>query len=272
MDNAILELWLAEPSLSYFSGRERRRPEIRRRFAGKAIIAITPCSTNMVTVRVCSKLKTRWKSVVFTNTVGKNPRYFVGVSDKTIIPLALVGYEMIIANSALFTSLAIYHLISNAQSWNNCELSFSYLHLSFACFGLLRHASGSTEVVPIITSKSSEVSICIKALNLMGPCIIPGIIFSNSIIDRIYTGEKFSVYTNNPSDNSSTCRYKFMKMNWEGFLASLCQSSYKFRELSQTNSPSVRYILTTEDEFFLKIHLITGIISRRIIPLYKFGH
>ena len=40
--------------------------------------------------------------------------------DKTIIPLALVGDEMIIANSALRASLAIYHLISNARSWNNC--------------------------------------------------------------------------------------------------------------------------------------------------------
>ena len=36
------------------------------------------------------------------------------------IVLALVGYEMIIANSALRASLAIYHLISNARSWNNC--------------------------------------------------------------------------------------------------------------------------------------------------------
>ena len=43
-----------------------------------------------------------------------------GVFNKTIIPLALVGYEMIIANSALCASLAIYHLISNARSWNNC--------------------------------------------------------------------------------------------------------------------------------------------------------
>ena len=42
--------------------------------------------------------------------------YFGGVFNKTIIPLALVGYEMIIANSAQ----AIYHLISNAHSWNNC--------------------------------------------------------------------------------------------------------------------------------------------------------
>ena len=40
--------------------------------------------------------------------------------NKTIISFALVGYEMIIANSALRASLAIYHLISNARSWNNC--------------------------------------------------------------------------------------------------------------------------------------------------------
>ena len=46
--------------------------------------------------------------------------YFGGVFNQTIIPLALVGYEMIKANSALRASLAIYHLISNARSWNNC--------------------------------------------------------------------------------------------------------------------------------------------------------
>ena len=46
--------------------------------------------------------------------------YFGGVFNKTIIPLALVGYEMIIANSALRASLAIYQLISIARSWNNC--------------------------------------------------------------------------------------------------------------------------------------------------------
>ena len=33
------------------------------------------------------------------NKVKKNSRYFVGVFNKTIFPLALVGYEMIIANS-----------------------------------------------------------------------------------------------------------------------------------------------------------------------------
>ena len=34
--------------------------------------------------------------------------YFGGVFNKTIIPLALVGYEMIIANSGLRASLAIF--------------------------------------------------------------------------------------------------------------------------------------------------------------------
>ena len=43
--------------------------------------------------------------VIFTNKVGKNFRYFVGVFNKTIIPFALVGYEMILANSALRVSL-----------------------------------------------------------------------------------------------------------------------------------------------------------------------
>ena len=54
--------------------------------------AIIPCSPNMVTVRVSSKLKTSWKSVVFTNKVGENSRYYVAVFNKTIIPLALVEY------------------------------------------------------------------------------------------------------------------------------------------------------------------------------------
>ena len=42
--------------------------------------------------------------------------YFGGVLNKTIIPLALVGYERIIANEARSAELAIYHLISNARS------------------------------------------------------------------------------------------------------------------------------------------------------------
>ena len=52
--------------------------------------------------------------------ISKAYQYYLIVFNKTIIPLARVGYEMIIANSALRASLAIYHLISNARSWNNC--------------------------------------------------------------------------------------------------------------------------------------------------------
>ena len=75
-------------------------------------IVHVPCSPDIVTVRVCSKLKTSWKSVVFTNKVEKNSQYFMGVFNKVIIiiPLCLLlDMGMIIANSALRTSLAIYH-------------------------------------------------------------------------------------------------------------------------------------------------------------------
>ena len=68
----------------------------------------------MVTVGVCSKLEASWKSVVFTNKVAKSSRYFVGVFNKTIIPLALVGYEMINAKSALRASLALPSHIQRA--------------------------------------------------------------------------------------------------------------------------------------------------------------
>ena len=44
-----------------------------------------------------SNLKISRKSVVFSNKVGKNSRYFVGVVNKTIISQAFVGYETIIA-------------------------------------------------------------------------------------------------------------------------------------------------------------------------------
>ena len=49
-----------------------------------------------------------------------NIAILLGVFNKTIIPLALVGYEIVIANKARSAELAIYHLISNALSWNNC--------------------------------------------------------------------------------------------------------------------------------------------------------
>ena len=46
--------------------------------------------------------------------------YFWGVFNKTIISLALVGYEIIIANEARSAELAINHLMSKERSWNNC--------------------------------------------------------------------------------------------------------------------------------------------------------
>ena len=44
--------------------------------------------------------------------------YFGGDFNKTIIPLALVGNEMVIANSVLRTSLAI--ISYPTRLWNNC--------------------------------------------------------------------------------------------------------------------------------------------------------
>ena len=70
-------------------------------------------------LKIKNKMKVGW----FTNKVGKNSRYLVGVFGRIIIPLALVEYEMIIASSVLRASLVTYHLISNARSWNkwnNC--------------------------------------------------------------------------------------------------------------------------------------------------------
>ena len=71
------------------------------------------------------KIKNKMKIGWFTNIVGKISQYFVSVFNRIIVPLALVRYEMIIANSVLRASLANYHLISNAHSWNkwnNCQL------------------------------------------------------------------------------------------------------------------------------------------------------
>jgi len=76
--------------------------------------AIIPCPTNVVSVRVNFLGRFYFHfSLVFHDFEG----FFL---NKTITPLVLVGYEMIIAKSVLRASLAIYHLISNARSWNNC--------------------------------------------------------------------------------------------------------------------------------------------------------
>ena len=43
----------------------------------------------------------------FTNQVGKNSQYFVSILNKMIIPLALVGYEIIMANLYLMRNHGI---------------------------------------------------------------------------------------------------------------------------------------------------------------------
>ena len=43
---------------------------------------------------------------------------------KQLFHLRLLDMRLVIANSRLRTSLAIYHLISNARSWNNCKISY----------------------------------------------------------------------------------------------------------------------------------------------------
>ena len=74
--------------------------------SGHGIWAIIPCPTNMVSIHMKF-----WGlfychfSLVFHDF------------ERHLITLN-VGYEMIIANGS--ASLAIYHLICNARSWNNC--------------------------------------------------------------------------------------------------------------------------------------------------------
>ena len=60
-------------------------------------------------------------------------QYFLIVFNKTIISLALVvNDEIIIANPELRDSLAIYHLISNAHSWNSGIIVKYYIWTNFA--------------------------------------------------------------------------------------------------------------------------------------------
>ena len=67
--------------------------------------AIIPCPRNIALLN--------YLLVVFAKQNQQDAAIF------QLIPLALVGYEMIITNLALRASLAVYHLTSNACSWNN---------------------------------------------------------------------------------------------------------------------------------------------------------
>ena len=69
-----------------------------------------PCSANMESNCVIFG--------AFLFLVSSNFLYLGGVLNKTIIPFALVGYE--IDYSQLCPTGLVDHLISNARSWNNC--------------------------------------------------------------------------------------------------------------------------------------------------------
>ena len=75
------------------------------------IRAIIPCSTNMVSKRVILGCFYSLFSLF----------YILGAFlIKQVFHSHLLNMRLVIANSALWASLAIYHLISNARSWNNC--------------------------------------------------------------------------------------------------------------------------------------------------------
>ena len=60
-----------------------------------------------------------WCARLFRNDCSRFGGIPLGAFSKTIIPLAIGGYEIIRANEARNAELAIYHLLSKAHSWNN---------------------------------------------------------------------------------------------------------------------------------------------------------
>ena len=56
------------------------------------------------------------------NKSGKIYLYLGCLANETVIPLTLVGHEIITDCTALTASLAIFDLISNKREWDNCLL------------------------------------------------------------------------------------------------------------------------------------------------------
>ena len=76
------------------------------------IWAIMPCSTNLVSKRVILGRFYSLLSVFF---------YILGAFlIKKLFHSRFLDMRLVITNSALRATLAIYYLISNARSWNNC--------------------------------------------------------------------------------------------------------------------------------------------------------
>ena len=104
------------------------------------------------------KIKNKLKiGFFFTNQVGKNSQYFVSILNKMIIPLAFVGYEMIIANSYPMRTCGIIvnnKLIPVAQSlkYNTSALKVKIFLLVFIP---LKTLSGVIEHIKLLLIDSS---------------------------------------------------------------------------------------------------------------------
>ena len=93
------------------------------------------CSPNMVNVRVSSKLKTSWKSVV-VKIVGKNSRYFVGVFNKTIIIIPLTLKCWIWDD---YSQLSTTHLIGYLKSHIQIMCTHEIIMLIRQCSCIYTH-------------------------------------------------------------------------------------------------------------------------------------
>ena len=139
--------------------------------------AIIPCSPNL------SKLKTSWKSVVFTNKVGENSRYYVAVFTKTVIPLALVEYathlfgylpshiqstlvELFLNSlrvSSPFKGVAKVMREPPPKDWRECELGLAiclHIPLQFTSLAITGQLASRLNRL--------ESLICIRAIYRMG--------------------------------------------------------------------------------------------------------
>ena len=56
---------------------------------------------------------------------------------KQLFHSRLLDMRLVIANSALRASLAIYHLISNARSWKNCVFKPIFAHNNCSVIGVI---------------------------------------------------------------------------------------------------------------------------------------
>ena len=111
--------------------------------SGHGMWAIIPCPTNMVSVRV------NFLGAFLFPFQSSFPRFW-GVFNKTIIPLALVGYEMNIANEARSAELAMYHLTAgnserkSLKTASSCPLTVRDLvHLVWTCLS----AQGTSQMI-----------------------------------------------------------------------------------------------------------------------------